>query len=282
MRCNRLRRQSRKYSFIAQPMVKIYADYGDEPEDSFIPIPDHLACSYYDLEMDSYDEDALFFETLLSPKSRVLELGCGSGRVGRKLVNGDRSITGVDISLSMLEKAKEKALKKMQFLAMDMTYLAFSQSFDSIIIPYNSLNLLITKKRILKCLRGCRKYLQPGGLLIAQIFIPPQKFLFEKRKSFQFQIFDMKPTGRIIKEILKEYHSASKTISVEERFRVRPTGPLADFVDYNNMYTVAAYEIPDWLFFFETSGFSIKNCYEDLKQTPTNTTDSSCLVIICQ
>ncbi|MFT5698828.1 MAG: ubiquinone/menaquinone biosynthesis C-methylase UbiE [Desulforhopalus sp.] len=282
MCCNSLCCCPRKDNFIAQPMVKIYADYGDEPEDTFIPIPDHLACTYYNLEMDRYDEDALFYDTIIPQKSRVLELGCGSGRVGRKLFNEHRNITGVDISLSMLEKAKENALPKMHFLAMDMTNLAFSQIFDSIIIPYNSLNLLITKERILDCLLGCKKYLQPQGSLIAQIFIPPQKFLAEKKKSFQFQIFDRKPTGRIIKEIIKQYRPASETISVEERFRVRPAGPMADFVDYNNNYTVAAYQIADWLQLFETSGFKIKSCYEDFKKTHTYTTDSSCLVIICE
>lgn len=263
-------------------MVKIYADYGDEPEDEFIPIPDHLACTYYDLEMDNYVEDALFFNSLLPKGATILELGCGSGRVGRHLVEKSRSVTGVDISLPMLQKAKERKLSKMHFCAMDMTALAFSHPFNSIVIPYNSLNLLITKKRIIGCLEGCKQYMQPGGLLIAQIFIPTKKFLSEKKKSFQFQIFDTQPNGRIIKEILKQYHPESNTISVEERFRVRPTGPDATLADYNSNYTVAAYEMTDWLQLFETSGFSIRHSYEDFQKTPTNTTDSSCLIIVCE
>lgn len=263
-------------------MVKIYADYGDEPEDEFIPLPDHLACSYYDLEMDSYEEDAIFFSSLLPNNATILELGCGSGRVGRRLVSKSRSVTGVDISLPMLKKAKERKLAKMHLCAMDMTALAFSHSFDSIIAPYNSLNLLITKERILRCLIGCKQYLQPGGLFIAQIFIPTKKFLSEEKRSFQFQIFDMRPSGRIIKEILKEYNPDSKTISVEERFRVRPTGPHAILADYNTNYTVAAYEIVNWLQLFETANFTILHCYEDFHKTPINSTDSSCLLIICE
>jgi len=263
-------------------MVKIYADYGDEPEDEFIPIPDQLACSYYDLEMDSYEEDALFFSSLLPDNATILELGCGSGRVGRRLAQKSRTVIGVDISLSMLQKAQERKLTTMHFSAMDMTALAFNHQFDSVVIPYNSLNLLITKERILQCLTGCRQYLQAGGMFIAQIFIPTKTFLFEKKKSFQFQIFDMHPNGRLIKEIIKQYNPGSKTISVEERFRVRPTGLHSSPADYNSNYTVAAYEISDWLHLFETTGLTVQHCYEDFQKTPLNSTDSSCLIIVCE
>lgn len=279
---NRLCRHAGKHGCIALLMVTMYADYGDEPEDSFIPLPAHLACTYYDLEMNGYKEDALFYDSVLPEKARVLELGCGSGRVGRKLLNGQRSITGVDISLPMLKRAKEGAFSSMQFLAMDMTALAFSHSFDAVVIAYNSLNLLITKERILRCLQGCRQYLQQGGTLTAQIFIPTQKFIAEQKKSFQFQIFDTQPRGRVIKEILKKYHRQSQAITVEERFRVRPVGPGAVSADYNSMYTVAAFETAEWLQLFEKSGFRIKKCYEDFLETPAGKTDSSCLIVVCE
>lgn len=265
-------------------MVTIYADYGDEPEDQFIPIPDHLACRYYDLEMDSYIDDAVFFDTILPEDASILELGCGSGRIGRHLVNGRRKITGVDISLPMLQRAQRRALPSMYFYAMDMTALAFTNTFHSIVIPYNSLNLLITQERILRCLKGCRQYLRTGGLLAAQIFIPTQQFLAYKKKSFQFQIFNMLDKGRLIKEIKKEYLPESKTIAVEERFRVRPAAPeaAAAAADYSKNYTVAAYEIADWLHLFESSGFTITNGYEDFLKTPLYSTDSSTLVVVCK
>ena len=263
-------------------MVTIYADYGDEPKDSFIPLPPQLACSYYDLEMDGYEEDALFFDSVLAEKSTILDLGCGSGRVGRLLLNGRRSITGVDISLPMLKRAKEHAFASMQFLAMDMTALAFTHSFDGVVIAYNSLNLLVTKKNILSCLKGCRQYLRAEGTLVAQIFIPTQKFIAEEKKTFQFQIFDTEPPGRIIKEIVKQYHRQSQTITVEERFRVRPGVAETVSADYNSIYTVAAFDKTEWLQLFEKQDFRIKDCFEDFLKTPTGTTDSSCLVVVCE
>jgi SAM-dependent methyltransferase len=260
-------------------MVTIYADYGDEPKDEFIPLPVSLACTYYDLEMDHFEDDIIFYNSCVPEQASILELGCGSARVGSKLLNGRRRVTGLDISLAMLKKARDRNLPKLQVVAMDMTKFAFSRNFDAVLIPYNSLNLLLEKQHITKCLEACQQHLQAGGLFIAQIFVPTQQFISQGKKSFQFQIHEMKPEGRLIKEILKEYQTQSQTIVVEERFRVRPAGCDADPADYNNIYRVAAYPANEWLQLITASGFTIKNCYEDLSRTPFGTSDSSCLIV---
>jgi len=263
-------------------MVTIYDDYGDEPEDQFIPIPDHLACTFYNLEMDGYSDDIAFLDELLPEKADILELGCGSGRVTRGLINDQRRLTGIDISMAMLLETNEyEKSPSTQFAAMDMTRLAFQCIFDSVIIPYNSLNLLISKKNISQCLGGCRQYLRKDGFFIAQIFLPTNKFLRERKKTFQFQIFDMHHGGRLIKEILKEYHPDSETISVEERFRYRPSSAGEVPVDYNSCYTVAAYETTTWLQLLKREGFRIVDAFEDLERTPIHTSDSSSLIVVC-
>ena len=264
-------------------MVEIYDDYGDEPEDQFLPIPDDLSCSYYNLEMDDYTDDITFFDQQLPEEASILELGCGSGRVARGLLNGKRQLTGIDISLPMLQKAAQHHdPPSARFAAMDMTKLAFNCTFDSLIIPYNSLNLLITKENISDCLRGCREHLREDGLFIAQIFIPTRKFLTDQKKTFQFQIFNMDPTGRLIKEILKEYHPESETITVEERFRYRPDKNDENPADYNSCYTVAAYNIDTWLQLIKAEGFQIMSAYEDLDKTPFQTTAASSLIVVCR
>ncbi len=262
-------------------MVTIYEDYGDEPADRFMPLPDHLGCSFYDLEMEGYTEDIAFFNKILPAEGNVLELGCGSGRVGRGLASPERVITGIDISLSMLKRARQHSSTATNFVAMDMTNIAFSCLFDAVIVPYNSLNLLVTKENILQCLGECRKHLPPGKPLIAQIFIPTKKFLREKRKTFQFQIFDLENGDRLIKEILKEYQPDSHTIAVEERFRYRPATSDAARADYHNCFSVAAFTINTWRDMLKAQGFQIESSYEDFNMTPIHSSDSSSLITIC-
>lgn len=261
--------------------MKIYDDYGDEPEDLFIPLPDTLQDRFYDLEMEGYLEDALFYDSLIPESVSILELGCGSGRIGRYLSGKNRRITGVDISLSMLQKGKSFNKAGLQFLAMDMTRLAFTSLFDVIVIPYNTLNLLVSRENILKCLNGCFSFLQPGGILICQLFLPTVKFIGQGKKSFQFQIFDLPEGGRLIKEILKEYQPGSSTISIEERFRYRPadTAPSAD---YNRVYPVAAFTPLEWQHLFTLAGLPLHTSYEDFKCTASGSSDSSCLLSICR
>ncbi len=72
-------------------MVTIYQDYNDEPKDVFLSLPEQLACEFYALEMDSYTADIAFFEKLLPQQGNFLELGCGTGRIARKLSEQCRS-----------------------------------------------------------------------------------------------------------------------------------------------------------------------------------------------
>ena len=109
-------------------MATIYADYGDEPEDEFIPLPPFLACSYYDLEMDSFEDDIIFYNSRLPEQAHILELGSGSARVGSKLLSDKRRVIGLDISIDMLRKARDRNLPGLQTVAMDMTEFAFKQS----------------------------------------------------------------------------------------------------------------------------------------------------------
>lgn len=86
--------------------------------------PYSVLSRYYDLEFDSFDADLdmyrQFVQTMGGP---VLELGCGSGRVLRALVDLDVDLTGVDESASMLEIARERVGKHVVLEQQDMRYL---------------------------------------------------------------------------------------------------------------------------------------------------------------
>lgn len=78
---------------------------------------DRLLAHYYDLEYTNYDEDIDFYAQLvdaLDPdrKLRVLELGCGTGRIALSLAEAGFRVVCVDISDAMLEVCAEKARGK--------------------------------------------------------------------------------------------------------------------------------------------------------------------------
>ncbi len=257
-------------------MVKIYRDYADEPADIFLPLPEELACDLYHLEMEGFQEDIAFYRKILPECGRILEMGCGTGRVARRIAGKERQVTGIDISLPMLRQAARKQPANCRFLCMDMTATGFRQSFDTILIPYNTLNLLAEEERILNCLDGCRTSLHSTGRLMLQIFVPPDDSLHHSQTTFQFQLFDRPGGGRIIKEILKKSRPGTRTMEIEERFRIRPMQKGLANEDYNSIYRIASFPMAHWLMLFAKAGFRPEHIWGSYDRKAYGETPSSC------
>jgi SAM-dependent methyltransferase len=253
---------------LIQKQMKIYNSYAEEPDDVFLPLSKKLYCDFYSLEMDGFSADMPFYINHLPPEGRILEIGCGTGRVCRRLTGEKRKTTGIDISLAMTAKAKRLSPDSCDYLCMDMLHLAFSSGFDGIVAPYNSLNLLTNKSIILKCLRQCATHLKPRKPLCLQLYVPNKKVLAQKKKTFQFQMLERPEGGRIIKEVLKKYIPHSQTIEIEERYRVRPMSKGGVNQDYNHCYTLAAFSFQTWLNLFKQAGFTLIKSYGDYDLAP--------------
>lgn len=97
----------------------------------------------FDYIADRYDETRppLPVETLhkllevLSGSRAVLEIGVGTGRIAIPLQDNGFDVTGIDISVNMLEIAHKKGLKK--YMVADAKSLPFDDgSFDSVLIVH--------------------------------------------------------------------------------------------------------------------------------------------------
>ncbi len=261
-------------------MAKIYRDYQDEPRDVFQPLPEDLAADFYALEMENFSEDSVFFKKVLPQHGAILEMGCGTGRVARSLAHENRPITGIDISMPMLRLAIQYRHPYCSFLCMDMLTPAFRKTFDAILIPYNTLNLLCTEQTIRHCLRGCKANLRAGGSLIVQLFIPTTDFSGSDRTTFQFQMFNRPGGGRIIKEILKKYLPESQTVQLEERYRIRPMQKGLANEDYHTRSCIAAFSLEKWLSLFAETNFIPEHMYGNYTGSSYDAAVSSCCLLV--
>lgn len=235
-------------------------EYADEPRLIFSPLNEHDYCKFYNLEMADYVDDVPFYTALFDDEDQVLELGCGTGRLTRILALSCKHITGVDRSIEMLEIAESNPLSNVTYMLMDMLDISFSISFDVIIIPYNTINLLGEKALIEKCLQLCSRHLKENGTLAIQAYHPDiaTKKTSEAEKQFQFAIFDDHLGGRIIKETLKWFDKSSATLNLEERYRVRPAGGGKGNRDLRHTLKLYTPEGRYWKTLLQESGFSIK------------------------
>jgi phosphatidylethanolamine/phosphatidyl-N-methylethanolamine N-methyltransferase len=102
----------------------------------------------------------------IAPGARVLEVGVGTG-INAALYPRDCAITGIDLSESMLEKARErvarKGIRNVRLLEMDAADLKFSDnSFDIVYAPY----LISVVPDPVAVAREMRRVCRSGGRII--------------------------------------------------------------------------------------------------------------------
>lgn len=261
-------------------VMQIYDEYDDEPEDIFLPVDETRYTLLYDMEMGGFRDDLPFYRLHLPTAGQVLEVACGTGRVGKAIADAGRNVTGIDISMPMLRTALRRKNCRNRYVAMDMRRLAFSTPFDAVIIPYNSLNLFTDPQDIRACLAGCRQSLRAGGILLLQLFVPGQQCLKQSgQRTFQFQIFDDPQIGRVIKEVRRTYLPATGTLQLEERYRLRPNRPDRKNEDLSRQMEICAWPAARWFDLLTRTGFAVDRCYGGYDLSPFLAGRDSCLLL---
>ena len=106
-----------------------------------------------------------------SVRGRVIDLGCGAGRVGLYLQRKGFDVLGFDISPLALRVCRERGLRKTR--KGSIHDLRFPRdSFDTAILFGNNFSLLGTPSKATKTLRRMHRMLSDGGLVLAETLDP--------------------------------------------------------------------------------------------------------------
>jgi len=101
---------------------------------------------------------------------KILDVGCGTGRHSIELSKRGYSITGIDLSDSLLAKAREKAEKqdlKINFLKYNARNLPFKNEYDLVImLCEGAFPLMETDEMNYEILKNATKSLKEGGKFI--------------------------------------------------------------------------------------------------------------------
>jgi SAM-dependent methyltransferase len=134
---------------------------------------------YYDADYRHYTDDLAAIADLAAEQGDpLLELGCGTGRVLIPLGAAGHTITGVDISPKLLQRARDKIES-----AKHATYITLHESdlrtfdlptkhFAFAFCTSNTLMHLTTQADQLAVLRNAHCHLRAGGLLLIDLFNP--------------------------------------------------------------------------------------------------------------
>ncbi len=189
----------------------------------------------YDREHLGDDEDVGFYVSLvhkLRPK-RVLELGCGTGRITVPLARAgsrlDFDVVGLDRQPEMLSKARENRLdlpsdaqQRLDFIQGDMDTWTADIRFDLIVIPCSSISHVLRLEDQIAVWKSAHRNLGAGGRFMVEVTMPnmaafADSFSVPPRTPLEIDVdnYDETDGTRLIRKKTTQY------LSHEQRAQIR-------------------------------------------------------------
>jgi SAM-dependent methyltransferase len=111
--------------------------------------------------------EANFVDDLLREHGgrRILDAGCGTGRVAIELAQRGYEVVGVDIDPTMLDTARRKA-GDMRFVLGDLSQLALNETFDLVVLAGNVI-IFVGPGNERLVLERMAAHVDSGGMLVA-------------------------------------------------------------------------------------------------------------------
>ena len=108
--------------------------------------------------------EAAFVARLADPPARVLDAGCGTGRVAIRLAGLGYAVVGVDVDAAMLREAREDA-PDLDWRVGDLAELDTGELFDVVVVAGNTVPLL-EPGTLTDAAAHLAAQLDEGGLLV--------------------------------------------------------------------------------------------------------------------
>jgi SAM-dependent methyltransferase len=145
---------------------------------------DHISDEYaaiaevYDLWSADMTADVPFYVSeAVATGGPVLEVGVGTGRVSVAMARAGVDVVGIDVSPSMLRRARERVQReglggRVEVIEADMRGFELERTFKLAVLPYRVLAHALTPDEQLSALRSVRAHLPPGGRLVFNLPVP--------------------------------------------------------------------------------------------------------------
>jgi SAM-dependent methyltransferase len=153
------------------PIIRFYdIDY---------PLLDSQAVEEGNVEPGRLEDIKAYVKASETNKGPILELCCGSGRMGIALAQAGHQVMGVDISTGLLNRYRErvslldeKVQERIEIYEDDARTVQLDQKASMVIIPFNSLNCIGEASSQLDVLKAAAAHLEVGGKLVLDIANP--------------------------------------------------------------------------------------------------------------
>ncbi|MBD3278754.1 MAG: methyltransferase domain-containing protein [Candidatus Aegiribacteria sp.] len=139
------------------------------------------------------DDQEFYLEMASDTNGKILELGCGTGRILLPLAREGNTITGLDSSAAMLDVCRKKLLreddgtrKRVTLAAGDMRNFELKDSFQLVTVPFRGFQHLLTVEDQLQCLGRVREHIAEDGTFVLDLFNPSMKYILDESRKDEF------------------------------------------------------------------------------------------------
>ena len=156
---------------------------------------------YNDFSGDLKTKDEIrFYETLFARDLKLIEFGCGTGRVLIPLLKAGYQIDGLDISAGMLEVLKNSLIKKKlsaKVFRKDLLKFKLKSEYDGAILSQRTINFIPDADDQLKALLNISAVLKKGAKLVINLMpARPDKFASVQKTKVKTGHFVNSKTGK--------------------------------------------------------------------------------------
>lgn len=214
----------------------------------------------------------------LGTPARILDLGCGTGRLTLDWAQDGHHVTGLDRSEAMLRHAEAKAhalAVSVQWVEADCRDFTVAERFDLIAFPANGLCHLTDPADVRACLLKARAHARPGGQLVLELFNP---WLPRTGRATGERAFLGRYTDR-----------AGRALALVEEHRFEPETGLSHltWITRHGRETVRVRELDLRLYppqeteaLLRSTGWRVERCYGDFDLSPL-TEDAPAQILVC-
>jgi SAM-dependent methyltransferase len=240
-----------------------------------------FVAEFYDAEYSDIPRKDIEFFVDYSRKAegKILELGCGTGRVLIPTAQAGCEITGLDLSPYMLAKCREKLANqnidvqsRVRLIQGDMTNFTTDEQYALVTIPFRPFQHLIQASEQKDCLDCVHRHLVSKGKLLFDVFHTYLPRLIDTRYLMEMNVEPPRklPDDRVIRRTNRTaaFHPAEQYNDMEMIYYVKhPDGreerlvhsfPMRYFFRYEmeHLLSLCGFKIVEFFGNFDKSGFT--------------------------
>lgn len=231
---------------------------------------------YYDLFHADRLEDVAFWKNIACrTNGPVLEIACGTGRVGIEIARQGQELYGVDQSEDVLNVFRRKLAaepdevrQRVHLTRGDMRSFDLGRKFSLAIIPFRSLQHVLTLDDQLAAFKTARRHLIDGGILGFDVFFPNYSALEQPDGVEKFEREWIERDGRTVRRFFLRHNVDKLNQVIHASFIFRTYAGQNLVAEEISPITMSYYTYPHLQLLLKLSGFEVAEEYGSFDRSP--------------